>query len=121
VKDCWTISHCSKCFYGEKTVCQARNHHLEKDDHAMHSTCMNVANSDLQIWCDATDCRKKISGLYFREFVKQFFNINLLTRMSDCCICNDDDFHLCLQCAMGGRVCQDMDHNLSPSVMTIIK
>ncbi|KAH8809993.1 hypothetical protein F5882DRAFT_391152 [Hyaloscypha sp. PMI_1271] len=56
----------------------------------------------MQRGCDAVDCGKKISGLYFH-----------------CCICDNDNFDLCLQCVMGGRVCRDMGHILLPGVRPI--
>lgn len=98
----WVISYCFECNYSKKTLCQAENHQLVRDDCFKSSRCLDAAYPDLERWCDAVDCGKKISGLYFH-----------------CCICDSDNFDLCLQCVMGGRVCQDMGHVLSPGVRPI--
>jgi hypothetical protein len=34
----------------------------------------------------------------------------------DCCACMDDRFCICLQCAMGGRGCLDLKHELLAGV-----
>jgi hypothetical protein len=116
----WVISHCFECYNSKKTFCQAESHHLVRDDCFKSSGCLAAAYPDLERWCDAVDCGKKISGLYFREWTTKHVSSNkLLTYTLDCCICDSDNFDLCLQCVMGGRVCQDMGHVLSPGVRPI--
>jgi hypothetical protein len=116
----WFISHCAECYDNKTTFCQARSHCLEQDDSIMSTKCISSANPNLSKSCDAEGCGKKISGLYFRELSRELlFSKQLAYLLIDCCECDEDDYDLCLQCAMGGRTCHDISHVLSPSVRPI--
>jgi hypothetical protein len=120
VKDYWLVSHCSECYESKQTFCQAQNHDLKPDTGRTFDTCRTAANPSLSKSCDSEDCGKKISGLYFRELPRRLlFSKQLAYLLIDCCECDEDDYDLCLQCAMGGRTCHDISHVLSPSVRPI--
>jgi hypothetical protein len=69
----WVISHCSECNNSKKTLCHAESHELMRNDCFKSSGCLATVYPDLQRWCDAVDCGKKISGLYFREWLQTHF------------------------------------------------
>ncbi len=86
----------------------------------LSTRCPSSANLDLNKFCDAEDCGKKISGLYFRELPRRLlFSKQITYLLIDCCECDEDNFDLCLKCAMGGRTCHDISHVLSPNVCPI--
>lgn len=69
VERCWFISHCSDCYDNRRTLCQAQGHSLEPDDSSISATCRTAVNPHSPRSCDAVDCGKKISGLYFRKLL----------------------------------------------------
>jgi hypothetical protein len=71
----WAILHCSECNNSKKTLCQAESHQLARNDCFKSSGCLDAAYPDLQRWCDAVDCGKRISGLYFREWTTNAFQV----------------------------------------------
>ncbi|PMD18883.1 hypothetical protein NA56DRAFT_222879 [Hyaloscypha hepaticicola] len=61
-------SCCCTCYSNKKPICLAQGHELHQIIISVPSECRIAKNTEEENWCNALNCGKKISGLYFREF-----------------------------------------------------
>jgi hypothetical protein len=60
------MSYCGACLRNQKSICYHRGHQLKLDNSFLLSKCQIAAYPEREKWCDAVDCGKRISALYFR-------------------------------------------------------
>jgi hypothetical protein len=115
------LNFCSDCYdRADGKVCMNEDHEIFSNTVFIGEKCKRANGYAEGVICDRRDCRKTLKGLYFRMYLVSLA-IDFLADLdnADCCLCDGDDFDICLQCVMRGRGCRNSSHYLRWAVNPI--
>jgi hypothetical protein len=81
------MTYCSACYNDKKGFCLNYNHPLSPDTSFLQSKCRMAYFPEYLRYCDALNCGKRISGLYFRKSTIHVPLLGSLITIFTCLLC----------------------------------